>query len=382
MKILINLSIIQGGGGLQIAHSLFEELKEIEKHEYCFLISQNLKSVLKISSVLPTHFSINLISPSPSNIITGRRAINTIKAIEKQFKPDIVFTLFGPPYWKPAVLHVCGYALAQFIYKESPYFNHLPFKEKIILFIKEKVKMKSFKKHCDYFITETDDVSKRLAKRLSIPSNKIFTVSNTYNSIFNSPEKWKYKLTLSKISSSSFKLLTISSFYTHKNLTVIPQVIDYLVEKYPEFEFIFILSIDEYQLGLLTETHKKHILFLGKVLIEECPPLYQMADALFMPTLLECFTVSYLEAMKMNTPILTSDLPFAHDICQKAACYFNPLDPMEIGDKIVNLSNDIYLQNNLVLNGQLRVKDFGTAKDRAKEYISILEKLVITKQIS
>ncbi len=45
-----------------------------------------------------------------------------------------------------------------------------------------------------------------------------------------------------------------------------------------------------------------------------------------MPTLLECFSASYLEAMYMKKIIFTSDLPFAHTVCKDAAFYFAPHD--------------------------------------------------------
>lgn len=232
----------------------------------------------------------------------------------------------------------------------------------------------SLEKHADYYVTETEDASTRLAKKLKIERGKVFTVNNAYHGIYNTPDKW---LNVSKkvTNASGFKLITISAFYPHKNLAIIPQVIDYINANYPDFEFTFILTFDESKFPKLSEDQKRHLLFLGKVNIEECPPLYQQADALFMPTLLECFTVSYLEAMKMKIPILTSDLPFAYDICQDAALYFEPLNPKSVGESIFKLAKDENLRHTLIKNGSNQLKRFGTATDRAKSYISILEKI-------
>ena len=74
-------------------------------------------------------------------------------------------------------------------------------------------------------------------------------------------------------------------------------------------------------------------------MVENCPKLYNQADAMFLPTLLETFSASYPEAMKMERPILTSDLDFAKDICGDAALYFNPLDSYDIANKIKTIND-------------------------------------------
>ena len=62
--------------------------------------------------------------------------------------------------------------------------------------------------------------------------------------------------------------------------------------------------------------------------------------------------------MKMQKPILTSDLSFAKDICQDSALYFDPLNPKDIAEKIIRLSADKELQNQLIGNGLERLKQF------------------------
>ena len=75
------------------------------------------------------------------------------------------------------------------------------------------------------------------------------------------------------------------------------------------------------------------ILNLGPVDLEDLPNVYRASDALFLPTLLESFSGTYLEAMHYGLPILTTDLDFARNICRDAALYFDP----ENLDGIVNL---------------------------------------------
>src|SRR5690606_5173583 len=94
-----------------------------------------------------------------------------------------------------------------------------------------------------------------------------------------------------------------------------------------------------------------YIVYLGKVSIYQCPSLYQQSDYLFLPTLLECFSASYAEAMKMKNIILTSDLDFAKGICGDAAVYFNPLDEIDIVNRILEIDRNEERQLQLINNG-------------------------------
>ncbi len=78
---------------------------------------------------------------------------------------------------------------------------------------------------------------------------------------------------------------------------------------------------------------------------------YLACNALLLPTLLESFSGTYLEAMHFGRPILTSNLDFARDVCDDAALYFDPWDPVAIKDAILKLKDDASLQTELVCRG-------------------------------
>ena len=53
-----------------------------------------------------------------------------------------------------------------------------------------------------------------------------------------------------------------------------------------------------------------------------------------MPSLLESFSGTYVEAMYYRIPIFTSGLDFAREVCGEGATYFDPHDPDDILEKI------------------------------------------------
>ena len=97
---------------------------------------------------------------------------------------------------------------------------------------------------------------------------------------------------------------------------------------------------------------------------------------MFLPTLLECFSASYAEAMVMRKPIITSDMGFAHCVCKDAAIYFNPVDADEIAEKLIRLVDDKEQQKILVAKGDKQKEQFGTSEDRVKGILNLCEELI------
>ncbi|WP_287421284.1 glycosyltransferase [Candidatus Brachybacter algidus] len=117
---------------------------------------------------------------------------------------------------------------------------------------------------------------------------------------------------------------------------------------------------------------KDNILCIGKIAINQCPALYDKCNAVFLPTLLECFSATYPEAMRMRKPSLTSNLNFAFELCGDAAIYFNPLNVDEIAHKIYQVAYDNDLKVRVVKNGIKQLMMFNDYTVRAKKYIQIV----------
>jgi glycosyltransferase involved in cell wall biosynthesis len=58
------------------------------------------------------------------------------------------------------------------------------------------------------------------------------------------------------------------------------------------------------------------------------------------PSLSESFGLGLVEAMEVGCPIAASDLPYARDVAQDAAAYFNPKNPKSIAEVLINLLQD------------------------------------------
>ncbi len=373
MKILINCSTLKKGGGLQVAHSFVSILLQRSDHDYYFILSSGLQEeFIKNHNLDNNHFYTYDVKPSIYLSLYGKE--KQLNNLLTRINPDVVFSVFGPTYWKPKALHLCGFAKAGYFYPDSPFIKEMPLFRKMKLFFLKQLHMNDFKNFNQALVTEANDAAQRLSGLL--PSKKIFTVSNTYNQVFDQQDNWDKSIQLPEY--EGITLLSITANYRHKNLKIITRVIAYLKEKYPLLEFRFVLTINRSDYGIIEEEHERHMLFLGRVSLYQCPFLYKQSDMMFMPTLLECFSATYPESMKMDVPILTSDLPFARDVCGDAAIYFDPMSPQSIGEAIFSLSNDQSLYTELIEKGRKRLLTYETFESRTQKYIEILETLYET----
>ena len=369
MKLLINTSSNFKGGGIQVAKSFIEECKRFDDNEYFVVLSEKLVKEIQINE-FPNNFTFFNAPFRPAKRVFSLQSHNQyLKDIENKFKPDVVFTTSGPSYWRPKAPQLMGYNLPNYIYSESPYFKIISFKSSLRWKGMKLFAHYIFNRDADAFVVQTDDVNHRLRKYLSV--SKVFTVSNTINSNYREPKKVKNKLPTRN--NAEFRLLTLSAWYPHKNLNVIPEVIDSLnIKGYSNIKFITTLP----EVDFKKLKNNKNILNVGSVVIEEGASLYKECDAMFLPTLLECFSASYAEAMIMGKPILTSNMGFAHAVCENAALYFNPMDVDDIADKIIELYKNNELQDSLIKKGLKRLDRFGTAKGRAKQILEICKSLM------
>jgi len=385
MNIFVNASNIRKSGALQVTLSFLEEVKKLVQHRYLIVMSDEVQRQLDAASFPANCALLHLSTGTPGS--SGFSAnIKKLAAAEKAFNADIVFSVFAPTYWTPTAPHLAGFAYVWAINPDSVFIKGLSFTQRLKTTIENAVKKYFIKKNAAYHVVEEDDVKRRLVKYFGIREANVYVVNNTYNHHFNDPlAGLSGPQLLPSKKDGDFNLVSISSNFPHKNLRIIPAVSKALKAKGYNNVY-FYLTIPEADF-VASFTNDDNIRNLGVVAPADCPAIYAQSDALFLPTMLECFSASYPEAMIMKKPVLTSDLSFARSICGNAALYFDPLNPADIADKIVALISNKELYNSMIENGLRRVKDFPSATQRAEAYIALCEQIVtrehsLTERIS
>lgn len=368
MRILINTSNLKVGGGVQVADSICRELYKYTQHTFVIVVSDALKEcandIRKYPNIKVVCYTL------PSSILSAISGNNVfLDTLIAKENIEAVLTVFGPSRWVPKCLHISGFARSQLVLNDSPYWQTLSWLRRIKAYSRKLVMMYLFRKSTSVFYTENSYISTKL-KRL-FPKSRVYTVTNNYNQVFNKPDLWDYSIKLPEF--DGLTLLTISANYPHKNLSIILPTIHYLKKYYPSFKFRFVLTISSERFLPLSNEEKEHIIFLGPVNINQCPYLYKQSDIMFLPTLLECFSASYAEAMKMNVPILTTNLEFAKSLCGNAALYYDSTSAESLAEAIYTISGDTCLREKIIIQGRIQLANFDSTPNRVKKLLSIIE---------
>ena len=371
MRILI-CAVQFKGGSLQVVVSLIKEFVKFSDNIYYIIVSREVKKQIGDIQFPSNFYFYDLKYPTKIRLLNSLLRYKQLKHIENQVNPDCVICSSGPLYWTPKSPMLIGYNLGHMIYPESPYFKRIPLWMKLRWKIRFYTYRTRYNKESSAIFVQTDDINQRLRKYLNI--ERIFTVSNTYNNAYNLKKNFSNKLP--KREKGEVRLLMLSAFYKHKNFEIIPEVIKELKRRdYNNVRFIVTLPKENYRLAF-GENPPKEIINVGFIPVIEGASLYEECDFMFLPTLLECFSASYAEAMVMQKPILTSDLGFAHTVCKDAAIYFDPENAGDIADKLILLMSSPEKQKDLVNKGINQLSQFGSAENRAEKILELCKKIV------
>lgn len=368
-KILINATNLHVGGGVQVASSFITELGKLLSYDvrdydisvYC---SEKVFKNLNINFEMSVFSSFQVI-----NIYGKKKPSGGISKLFEGF--DICFTIFGPLYFRPKVkVHICGFAQAWIAYPNNTVYQRLPLKEYLKNKLKFKLQSILFRQY-QHLIVEQEHVKNALCG-LGYSQNRISVVSNCISAIYDDKSSWLPLLFNDDCLVESFTLGFIGRAYPHKNVRVLNQVNEILIAKY-NMRCNFLFTFNKEEMELCGFTHNSNFHTVGEISTSQCPAFYRKLDALVFPSLLECFSASPIEAMKMGTPVIASDYPFIREVCGDAAFYFNPLSADDIANRIFNTLTNYELREEKMKLALQVVNNLPTAKQRATSYLNIIQ---------
>ena len=365
---LINASNLHFGGGVQVASSFIYELSLLLKVENLNVITVFCSK--KVRDSLPFDFDDSVFKEFEVIDVFGKS--RPTKSLQKKFNGyDVCFTVFGPFYFSPKVKkHICGFAQPWIAYPKNDVYKRLSLLE----FLKNKIKFKIqsfFFRRFDLLIVEQKHIKNALCK-LNYKPDEIRVVSNCVSSIYEDKTQW---LPISFDKGNLVNEVTLGFIgrpYPHKNVAILNEVYDILVNKFNmRCNFVFTFTKEEMELCEFEGNRDFHT--VGEIVAAQCPSFYKLLDALVFPSLLECFSASPIEAMKMNTTVIASDYPFVREICDDSIFYFNPLDAFDIAAQIHSTFSDNLNRLEKVKLASELVGNLPTSKNRAISYLNIIQ---------
>ena len=161
-----------------------------------------------------------------------------------------------------------------------------------------------------------------------------------------------------------FVLFCLTRYYVHKNLEILLDVFRAHHDKLADVCVLTTIASEQHPGArrFLEQSADpmlgSHIINVGPTDQRKLAGYFEHCDALLLPTVLESFSGTYLEAMQFGLPILTSDMDFARDVCGPAARYFDPFDPDSICAAIVEIRDSRRKRDELIKAGADRVERY------------------------
>lgn len=374
MNILINASNLAKGGGLQVTDSICCNLISYPQHHFIVVLCPGMDTTRDRIKTYPNVRFFEYAFPPKDwkSLLGGRNSF--LDALVRDYSVNCVLSVFGPITWRPRCPHVCGFAIPHLVIPESPYFKKLSFKESCRFKIWKWFNVFKFRHGTKYLYTENPFISQRVGRM--VPGSEVRTITNTYNQIFDMVDSQQYRQ-LPAFDGTT--ILTVSAAYPHKNLEIAVDILKIWKERYPNNHIRFVFTIDSSELPEISPEIRNCILTIGRVNIAEVPSLYEQCDIVMQPSLLECFSAVYVEAMRTKRPLLTPDLIFAKGICGKAALYYEAKSAMDAADKIYMLLSNEGLCSQLIEEGSRQLKCFDSNQSRIEKLISFCEEITTQK---
>ncbi|MDD2889020.1 MAG: glycosyltransferase family 1 protein [bacterium] len=298
---------------------------------------------------------------------------HTIPKLCKKYNIDI---LFSPGYTSPINIRCATVVtIPDLQYKHYSHYFSI-FKR----FFWEITIPRSIKR-CERVVTISNNSLKELKKFFPKYSSKYRMVYPAvrdkwigYKFDKDSIEKTKIKYNLTKP-----YLLSVATMLPHKNLYTLLKAFSLTIKEFPNLELLLVGkgSKNKKCSKLIKELNiENNVKSLGYVNACELPVLYKEAAVYAFPSLFEGFGFPLVEAQNFGCPVVSSINTCLPEIGKDGALYFNPLDAIDIHNKIRDVLKNDYLKKQLINNGFQNIKRFSW-EESARDMINIFQEAYI-----
>jgi len=361
MRVLIDGTPLSAGGGVQAAIALLVGLRATRDVDWRAVMSAPTREAL--GATLAGDDRVSFVRKDGWRDV---RAINrALHGAERAFKPDVVFTVFGPAYFRACAPHVCGFARPRMIYGggrvrdfvargagPTPHWEAQPPGPTSFWDI---LRARSLRR-MDHVIVETEIAAERVIARLGIARQRVSVIANGVN-----PLLMDFMPGVT-IETGRRVVLVPSAYYQHKNLEIIPAIAQALSQFEPELDFEFRLTLDAGSTdwsGIARDAARRgvgcRVVTAGVLSLPALAAAYEAACVVMLPSLMEISTAVYPEAFHMQRPLVTSDRAFARAACADAAVYADPRDAGAFARAVQSVLRDQDQRARLIAAGRVRL---------------------------
>lgn len=378
MKVLVNTISAkkQAGGAFQVSQNFLLRSLSCTEIDWYYFVSKD------IDDVIGTHFSqyknhnYFVFPTQPDFRRSYLRVKKQLSKLEDVLKPDVVYTITAPCYFSFRTPEVMRFTNPWVTHPNKYAWSVLSLREKIFYYLYGKNQMRMIKK-AHFFVTQTETCAEGIRRITKEPQNHVKVVKNVLPAVFKTLDN-------SPICDTPFiNIACVGAATTHKNFDIIPDVLKELVAiGYDGIRFHVTLPDDEPTFRVINNKAVKlgvnqMIVNHGRLTQRELGDLYRKSQFCFLPTLLEVFSASTLEAMYYGLPTVVTDFSFNKDVFEDSALYYKPMNAKSAAVQFDKLFRNIQLQEVLKEKMHNRLSLYGNYDAHFNSIVDFLKQVVI-----
>lgn len=367
MRILVNTISTKknAGGAFQIANNFVRKTLEHPDIDWIYVTSKDLDAILPDEMKGKGNYYVYPTQPDFKG--SYKRVKHELRELERKVRPDVVYSITAPSYFSFEAVEVMRFT--------NPWVTHPNKYSWAVLSIGKRFKMwlyclnqKRLIRNAHYFVTQTETTKQGLLRITGVPSENVAVVSNVLPAFFTHQDN-------SHINASEWcDFACVGAPVPHKNFDIIPDVLLELkkrgVEKVrfhttiPEDDPMWRLIYSKLSVNHL----EQKVVNYGRVSQAELAQMYRKCSYCFLPTLLEVFSASTIEAMFFGLKIVATDFPFNREVLGDSCLYYEPMNAADAAIKIMNLIDDKAMQDDL----SMKMKSHLTLYDKYDKHFDLI----------
>lgn len=345
MKVLINTISTKkhSGGAFQIAQNFLLKSLDITDVEWYYLTSQDIDDAIgdRFESKRKVHYYSFPTQPDFKG--SYKQVRKKVAELEARIQPDVVYSITAPSYFTFKTREVMRFTNPWVTHPNKYSWSTMTFLPKLKQWL-YCLNQKRLMKAAYAFVTQTETTKKGIMRITGKPSEKVCVVNNVLPGVFKTMENTPI------VEEDWINVACVGNPVPHKNFDIIPYVIDELAKLGIEnVRFHTTIPSDSPMYERVNNKAEEmgyhdHIFNHGRVTQKELGEMYRRCQLCFLPTLLEVFSASTVEAMYYNLPIVATDFPFNTEVLADACLYYEPKNAKDAADKFAKMIADKDLQ--------------------------------------
>lgn len=374
MKILVNTISTKkiSGGAFQISLNFLLKSLEHKEIEWYYITSQDLDEVIgnhfeglkgKKYFVFPTQ---------PDFRGSYKRVKKELAALEEMIQPNVVYSITAPCYFTFKTKEVMRFTNPWVTHPNKYSWSTYSLSERIRQWL-YCINQRRLMKKAYAFITQTETTKEGIVRITGKSKDLVRVVSNVLPSVFNKIDNTPI------VENDWINTACVGNPVPHKNFDILPDVLLELSKlginnvrfctTIPfDHPLIKKLEIRLNSLGMMNNWKN-----YGRVSQKELAAMYQRCQLCFLPTLLEVFSASTVEAMYFKLPIVATKFSFNTEVFEDSCLYYEPKNAKDAANQFAKLISNKELQEEMRRKMQVQLAKYG---DYDKHFNAIRDFLI------